>query len=44
VEEAFMRAGAGWLEHFFYNEYYAKEEDTFLLADAIRTNTKPSST
>jgi 5-methyltetrahydropteroyltriglutamate--homocysteine methyltransferase len=27
----------GWLEHFFYNEYYSKEEDyLFALADAIK--------
>jgi 5-methyltetrahydropteroyltriglutamate--homocysteine methyltransferase len=38
AEETFMCVLApGWLEHFFYNEHYAKEEDyIFALADAIR--------
>ena len=38
VEEPFMCVLApGWLEHFFYNEYYAKEEEyIFALADAIK--------
>ncbi|HEX7081465.1 MAG TPA: cobalamin-independent methionine synthase II family protein [Gammaproteobacteria bacterium] len=38
VEEAFMCALApAWLEHFFHNEYYEKEEDfLFALADAMR--------
>jgi 5-methyltetrahydropteroyltriglutamate--homocysteine methyltransferase len=36
--EAFMCALApGWLEHFFYNEYYENDEDyLFALADAMR--------
>ena len=33
----------GWLEHFFYNEYYpADEAGLFAIADAISTNTRPS--
>src|SRR6202049_4426589 len=42
VEEAFMCVLApGWLEHFFYNEYYAKEEEyIFALADAIKNEYK----
>ena len=42
VEEAFMCVLApGWLEHFFYNEYYAKEEEyIFALADAIKIEYK----
>jgi 5-methyltetrahydropteroyltriglutamate--homocysteine methyltransferase len=37
-EDTFMCVLApGWLEHFFYNEYYANDEDyVFALADAIR--------
>jgi len=37
-EETFMCVLApGWLEHFFYNEHYANDEDyLFALADAIR--------
>jgi 5-methyltetrahydropteroyltriglutamate--homocysteine methyltransferase len=37
-ERAFMCVLApGWLEHFFYNEHYATDEDyLFALADAIR--------
>jgi 5-methyltetrahydropteroyltriglutamate--homocysteine methyltransferase len=37
-EETFMCVLApGWLEHFFYNEHYAHEEDyIFALADAVR--------
>jgi 5-methyltetrahydropteroyltriglutamate--homocysteine methyltransferase len=42
VEEAFMCVLApGWLEHFFYNEHYAKEEEyIFALADAIKNEYK----
>jgi 5-methyltetrahydropteroyltriglutamate--homocysteine methyltransferase len=38
VEDTFMCVLApGWLEHFFYNEYYANDEDyLFALADAMR--------
>src|SRR5213083_2173113 len=38
VEEAFMCVLApGWLEHFFYNEYYRTDEEyLFALADAIK--------
>jgi len=38
VEETFMCVLApGWLEHFFYNEYYSSDEEyLFALADAIR--------
>jgi 5-methyltetrahydropteroyltriglutamate--homocysteine methyltransferase len=38
VEETFLCALApGWLEHFFFNEHYAKEEQyIFALADAMR--------
>ena len=38
VEETFMCVLApGWLEHFFYNEYYATDEEyLFALADAIK--------
>ena len=38
TEEAFMCVLApGWLEHFFYNEYYATDEEyLFALADAIK--------
>jgi 5-methyltetrahydropteroyltriglutamate--homocysteine methyltransferase len=38
VEEAFLCALApGWLEHFFYNEYYKSDEEyVFALADAAR--------
>jgi len=38
VEEAFMCVLApGWLEHFFYNEYYSTDEEyLFALADAIK--------
>ena len=37
-EETFMCVLApGWLEHFFYNEHYTKEQDyIFALADAVR--------
>src|SRR5215467_9268979 len=37
-EETFMCVLApGWLEHFFYNEYYSSEEEyVFALADAIK--------
>ena len=37
AEDTFMCVLApGWLEHFFYNEHYAKEEDyIFALADAV---------
>jgi len=37
-EETFMCVLApGWLEHFFYNEYYANDEEyLFALADAIK--------
>jgi 5-methyltetrahydropteroyltriglutamate--homocysteine methyltransferase len=37
-QETFMCVLApGWLEHFFYNEYYENDEDyVFALADAIR--------
>jgi 5-methyltetrahydropteroyltriglutamate--homocysteine methyltransferase len=37
-QETFMCVLApGWLEHFFYNEYYQNDEDyVFALADAIR--------
>jgi 5-methyltetrahydropteroyltriglutamate--homocysteine methyltransferase len=37
-EETFMCALApGWLEHFFYNEYYSTDEEyLFALADAIK--------
>ena len=42
VEEAFMCVLApGWLEHFFYNEHYPKEEEyIFALADAIKSEYK----
>jgi 5-methyltetrahydropteroyltriglutamate--homocysteine methyltransferase len=42
VQEAFMCVLApGWLEHFFYNEHYAKEEEyIFALADAIKSEYK----
>lgn len=38
VEEPFMCALApGWLEHFFHNEYYKKDEEyIFALADAMK--------
>ena len=38
LEETFMCVLApGWLEHFFYNEYYATDEEyIFALADAIK--------
>jgi 5-methyltetrahydropteroyltriglutamate--homocysteine methyltransferase len=38
VEETFMCVlSPGWLEHFFYNEYYSTEEEyVFALADAIK--------
>ena len=38
TEDAFMCVLApGWLEHFFYNEHYATDEDyLFALADAIK--------
>jgi 5-methyltetrahydropteroyltriglutamate--homocysteine methyltransferase len=38
VEEAFMSAFApGWLEHFFHNEYYERDEEfVFALAEAMR--------
>src|SRR5437773_5279833 len=38
VEESFMCVLApGWLEHFFYNEYYSNDEEyLFALADAIK--------
>jgi 5-methyltetrahydropteroyltriglutamate--homocysteine methyltransferase len=38
VEETFMCVLApGWLEHFFYNEYYSTDEEyLFALADAIK--------
>ena len=38
IEEAFMCVLApGWLEHFFHNEHYAKDEDyIFALADAMK--------
>ncbi|HJT90304.1 MAG TPA: cobalamin-independent methionine synthase II family protein [Bryobacteraceae bacterium] len=38
VEETFMCVLApGWLEHFFYNEHYKKDEEyLFALADAIK--------
>ena len=38
AEEAFVCVLApGWLEHFFYNEYYSSDEEyLFALADAIR--------
>ena len=38
VEDAFMCVLApGWLEHFFYNEYYSTDEEyLFALADAIK--------
>jgi 5-methyltetrahydropteroyltriglutamate--homocysteine methyltransferase len=38
AEETFMCVLApGWLEHFFYNEHYSREEDyIFALADAIK--------
>jgi 5-methyltetrahydropteroyltriglutamate--homocysteine methyltransferase len=38
VEEAFMSALApGWLEHFFHNEYYERDEEfVFALAEAMR--------
>jgi len=37
-EEAFMSAFApGWLEHFFYNEFYERDEEfVFALAEAMR--------
>jgi 5-methyltetrahydropteroyltriglutamate--homocysteine methyltransferase len=37
-QEMFMCAlSPGWLEHFFYNEYYEREEDyVFALADAMK--------
>lgn len=39
VEEAFMCALApGWLEHFFHNEYYDRDEElVFALAEAMRS-------
>ncbi|HKE85735.1 MAG TPA: cobalamin-independent methionine synthase II family protein [Vicinamibacterales bacterium] len=41
-EDTFMCVLApGWLEHFFYNEYYENDEDyLFALADAIRLEYK----
>jgi 5-methyltetrahydropteroyltriglutamate--homocysteine methyltransferase len=38
VEEAFMcQLAPGWLEHFFYNEYYPNDEQyLFALADAMK--------
>jgi 5-methyltetrahydropteroyltriglutamate--homocysteine methyltransferase len=38
IEESFMCVLApGWLEHFFYNEYYANDHDyLFALAEAMR--------